>query len=78
MTMKIYLLPKDSTPADILELFDIDRMLEISLWLSTLSKTRRGNAAFRICNYNGSLKTVPSVVFVRREDFIAFRLKFGL
>lgn len=50
----------------------------MSDWLGTLSGTKRGYEPYRICSNNGPNLRVPFIIFTRREDAVAFRLKFGL
>lgn len=78
MTMRIYLFPsytKNSLPTSILAMLDIGRLERIGKWLADLPPTKRGNPAF---TYSHGGNRMPSVVFVRREDAVAFRLIFGL
>jgi hypothetical protein len=74
---KIYLFPKDPLPRAILAMLDIDKIDRIGKWLAALPPTKRGSLAYRMTSGIGGGK-VPAVVFVRRDDAIAFRLKFGL
>lgn len=77
MSMRIYLFPEDKLPTEVLAMLDIDKIDRVGKWLAELPPTKRGNLAYRICS-GGYGNKIPSVVFVRRDDAIAFRLKFGL
>ena len=76
--IKIYLFPQDTLPEKILAMIDIAKIEQIGNWLNTLPPTKRGNLAYRMCNGRGYKNKPPAVVFTRREDATAFRLKFGL
>jgi len=51
---------------------------ELNNWIGALPTTKRNRRAYRIINKNGEDKHIPRIVFVRRDDAIAFRLRFGL
>lgn len=71
--IEITLFPKDITSADTASM--ISKVDQISEWLMALPPTKRGNLAYRMTCRMGK---IPSIIFVRRDDAIAFRLKFGL
>jgi len=51
---------------------------ELNNWIADLPTTKRNRRAYRIINKNGENRNIPKIVFVRRDDAIAFKIKFGL
>ena len=51
---------------------------ELNTWIGDLPGTKRRHRAYRIINKNGVDHRTPAIVFVRRDDAVAFRMKFGL
>jgi len=56
----------------------VSKLDEVNDWIAELPYTKRCHRAYRIINKNGHDHRIPAIVFVRRDDALAFRLRFNL